>query len=83
MADVMNDVISLKQEIIEKNKQLMEKNYRLMWYNTLITDLIKCVNDHKEDLYHKNNQFLIKFNNIINNAINKVNAKDENNARLD
>lgn len=82
MTDVMNNVISLKQEIIEKNKQLMEKNNHLMWYNTFIKNLIKCVKNHKEDLYHNNNQFLIKFNNIITNAINKANTTNEN-ASLD
>lgn len=82
MANIMNDVISLKKEIIEKNKQLIEKNNRLMWYNNLIKNLIKCVKDHKEDLYHNNKQFLIEFNNIITNAINKADATNEN-TRLD
>ena len=69
---LVKDFESIHKLFIEKNNQLIEKNEQLMWYNNLIKNLIKCTKNHKKDLYHTNRQFLMEFNNIINEAVKEI-----------
>lgn len=47
-----NKKTDLLKLVAKKNQELIEKNERLIIYNEFMRDVLRCVDNHKEDLCH-------------------------------